>query len=390
MIKIYYDKRKYKNIDIKKEIDEFIININNKQLKLIEDNSYEIFKFCTTFFCKYCDNVTYIDEYCIEHYDKCNKNDIRAEYINKCYKEINNYSTNINKLFKKYHTSSIMYMNKIYKILNYYNKHIFKKFNVTPYYSDFNIKQNEYLDYNQISFKFDEIIHNNFIEYQRKYKINCEIKVNIIILLILLNKKIIRKLQITQNFIKKIKKNKNIPKYIASSNSIKLFYRIINSPIVNYIEYINTEYIIYIYDNQLKKIRESRVDIFIILNIDNTYHKLIIETDEKHHYMLNNIDTMTLDFYKDNYAIKSKTSILRIDIDDRIDEININFTLFLIHHLIKTKEPIYYFNDKYINFRNKIEKYNNIHKINQNMCIVPRILEKGTITIGKTIIGIYT
>ena len=50
MIKIYYDKRKYKDIDIKKGIDEFIININNKQLKLIEDNSYEIFKFCTTFF----------------------------------------------------------------------------------------------------------------------------------------------------------------------------------------------------------------------------------------------------------------------------------------------------------------------------------------------------
>ena len=198
-----------------------------------------------------------------------------------------------------------------------------------------------------------------------------------------------RKMQITNKFIKNLKNAINIPNYIVASNSITLMQQIINSSIVNYIEFINTEYILHVFEYESKKCRDYRVDIFIILKIDNTYHKIIIETDEKHHSKFNNIEFNKSDFCKDKYAIETKTSILRLNVDKRIDDEIIKLTLFLISHIIETKKPIYYFNEKYIKIRNKIEEENNLYNICENICLTDKKLERGTISIGKNIIGIY-
>jgi hypothetical protein len=400
MSNIYYDKRKYKNIHIRKLIDEFIINFNTKQFKIIDENEneYEIFKYCNSFFCKSCNDITYKDEYCVEHYDKYDKNNNIDNYINKCRDEIKNNELDINKIFRKYHKSSLTMMFKIYKIIKYFYDKIFPQFNQNPYYrnvekdAENNILQKQYINYNEIAFKFDENMKGKYCEYKTdkiNYKNKNKNKVNVIVLLILIEKKISRKMQITNMFIKKLKKGDDIPRYMVASNSITLMQQIINSSIINYIEFINTEYILHVLEYESKKCRDYRVDIFMILKIDNIYHKIIIETDEKHHSKLNNIEFNKSDFCKDKYAIETKTSIFRLNIDERVNDETIKLTLFLINQIFETKGPIYYFNENYIKLRNKIERENKLHNICENICLTDKKLEKGTISIGGNIIGIY-
>lgn len=55
-------------------------------------------------------------------------------------------------------------------------------------------------------------------------------------------------MQITNKFIKKLKMGDDMPRYMLASNSITLMQQIINSSIVNYIEFINTEYILHVFE----------------------------------------------------------------------------------------------------------------------------------------------
>jgi len=139
-------------------------------------------------------------------------------------------------------------------------------------------------------------------------------------------------------------KNNHIKKIYIGNNDI-LYQHIINSKINKYIEYITPEYSIYNINNN----NHLRFDLYIILNIDNNYFELCIETDEKYHRSQFNKN----DMIKDNILIDSNISFIRIDIEKKITDKEINFVLFCIEYLIKTKSPIYYFSDKYIENINK-------------------------------------
>lgn len=132
--------------------------------------------------------------------------------------------------------------------------------------------------------------------------------------------------------------SKTITKTFIGNNE-KLYNYIFNSNIMHYIEYIETERNVKINNHSL------RFDIYIIIKHGLKYLKLVIETDEKHHY---DITTNDYDIFKDNYCIRNNISMLRLNIYDTLTDNHLNFTLFFIKYLIEYGKPIYYFSNKYI------------------------------------------
>ena len=141
----------------------------------------------------------------------------------------------------------------------------------------------------------------------------------------------------------KTKRNKIFNRKVYIGNNDVLYQRILNSKLNKYIEYITPEYSIY------NKGIELRFDLYIILNVDNIYIEVCIETDEIYHrnaFYQN-------DMIKDNVLIDANISFIRLDIDKEIKDKEINYILFCIEYIIKTKSPLYYFSDDYIENMNQ-------------------------------------
>jgi hypothetical protein len=208
----------------------------------------------------------------------------------------------------------------------------------------------KFINYKNINTIFDESIKNKI---KNKEYTESDYKINIYIMILYLQKKF-SNFQINLKFFTyKLKNIEYKQKFKKIQNNILLYNKIIDSNVINYIDYINTEHTINISKHKL------RFDIFILLRIDNEYIKIIIETDEDAHFTYNK-KSLKYDYYKDKYSIKNGYSMIRINLNkNKLSNEDIKFVLFCINYIIETKKPIYYFSKKYIDYLQSID--NNIY-----------------------------
>ncbi len=352
-IEIVYNKYLYNNYD--NFISLIINNFQNKQILLNRTNKNKIrdeicmnislIKLLDNNYCELCNKYADYYGYCINHYDQEIINNHRINYLkdinsstDKKTHFLNYYKEYIN--FIKMSKNKILhirqhYSDKIYSILNFTLQNNSKESNLKYIDCDYNI------DYNKINVIFNDDIAidiiSDFYNYTRKKE------QNIIILLIFLLKKYTYDSFIFYDLYKN--PNKNITKNTFIGNNNILYNHIYNSKLINNIEYMETEKLVHIDNHSL------RIDIYIILktfndNYEYEYFELFIECDEKHHIhnTKNNYDLL-----KDKYCISNNISLLRLNLEkNKITTKDINFCLFFMEYLIKYKQSIYYFSDKYI------------------------------------------
>ena len=404
-IEIVYNKYLYNNHD--KFISLIINNFQNKQILLNRNNKNKIrdeicmnislIKLLDNNYCELCDKYADYYGYCINHYDQELINNYRITYI----KDINS-SNHIKSYFLNYYKEYINfikmsknnilhirqhYFDKIYSTLNFTLQNNSKESNLKYINCDYNI------DYNKLNVIFNDNIAieiiNDFYNNTRKKE------QNIIILLIFLLKKYTYDSFIFNNLYEN--PSKNITKKTFIGNNNILYNHIYNSKIINNIEYMETEKLIHIDNHSL------RIDIYIILktfndNYEYEYFELFIECDEQHH--IHNREN-NYDLLKDKYCITNNISLLRLNLDDnKLNTNDINFCLFFMEYLIKYKQSIYYFSDKYIhthkvlltknddiisfgsnNLRFNINKYNELNDIKNidkliKSCYLTSIIDK--------------
>ena len=314
----------------------------------IRDNichNIELLKLINLNYCIKCNKYADYIGFCIEHFNQSELNKYVSTFYNSIHNLSDDESININNYLKQY--KEIIWKNsrKTKEIIKYYN---------TNFFFSFILKDNNLIKYIDSKYNIDydniNVIFNDKISYNIITKFNYTEKreLNLIILLTFLYKKY----EYDKYIYDIIINNKKFPNVFIGNNNI-LYNYIFNSNIINDIEFIDTEYLVHIDNHPL------RFDIYIIIKIFDgkkyNHHKLVIETDETHHYVNNN----NYDILKDKYCIQNQISLLRLHIDNKKISINeINFCMFFIKYLIKHKEPIYYFSEKYI--------YSHKIKINSN------------------------
>lgn len=345
-------------------------NMSNKQKNLIlykninlniRDtvcNNINILKLINLNYCNECNKYADYIGLCVDHFNQ----NLINKYINEYYEYINNHPEHneyIQNYLHEYHKIIVKYKNMCKQILDCYNKNTLVTFDMNK-----NINYTQYInkiydiDYDKINVYFDKNIVCDLIE---QYNLKQIEQIDIIILIKFLHRKYKFDTYIYENiFIK------NKPTNIFIGNNNILFNHIFNSNLIYNIEYIDTEYPVNINGHTL------RFDIYIIMKVMDIscdkprfrYFKLVIETDENHHY---NINSNTSDKLKDKYCIENELSLLRIDVtlnNNKLSEQNIEFCLFFMKYLITIKEPIYYFSSKYIDtHKNKLQNIN-INDIN--------------------------
>ena len=368
---IYYNKHKFETIDNLQEIDNIITNINELKYNFnIDNKNYNIFKIFSSLYCLVpeCNKFNCKNGFCYKHF--LNKN--VEEYVNICISEIKNNYNEIKKIQNEYRIF-FAEQNKHYCILN--NSYLIYlytncNFNIQKEYIEHNKKyiNNKHIDYESINVKFDKNIINKIKLFLKNNDINTiDRNINIYNIINLLHKKFLNYQCGLSNFIYHIRNNKSInTKLRKIENNVILYNHILESHLIKYIDFINTEHSIYISKHVL------RADIYLILCINNNYFEMIIETDEDHHitfdekYSEKYIKYQKYDYYKDKYAIKKGISIVRIDIkNNKINNENIDLALFCINYVIETQKPLYCFNKKYINYKKSInnDKYNEFSDI---------------------------
>jgi hypothetical protein len=322
---------------------------------IFENNPYEhikILNLLNNYYCDKCDKYADYIGLCIDHF---NQNDIHKyifEFKDTLKKMNDDEKKNIFNYINTYRNHLLGTKNKLKDIIKYYNNNISKLFKYCQP-KNINIINTENIDYNNLNVIFnDKISYKIITTFYNTPPIR---EINIIILLTFFYKKYKYELY----FIDGQLFRNNLRKIFIGNNNI-LYNSIFNSNIIHYIDIIDAEHLIYINNHAL------RFDLFIILKIfskdfEYIYYKLVIETDEKHHY----INETNHDILKDKYCIDNNISLLRLHIDknNKISQENINFCLFFIKYLIKTQKTMYYFYDKYINTNNNNNINNNIEKI---------------------------
>ncbi len=324
-------------------IDDLLKNLYNKNQVLFKNkNNCERDNYCNNIlflklfdlnYCNNCNNYSDYVGYCINHINKTT-----LEYH---FDEFKKIFINIEKNYSKYINN---YLNEI---INYYTLNITKLSQILKYYEknilciyDFsiNVDNTIYIDdeYNINYYKINTIFNDDkcHIVINDFYKKNSNL-INIICLLTFLYKKYKYQKYLLLNMYN----NKTITKTFIGNNE-RLYNYIFNSNIMHYVEYIETERNVKISNHSL------RFDIYIIVKHGLKYLKLVIETDEKHHY---NVTTNDYDILKDKYCIQNNISMLRLDICDTLTDNQLKFTLFFIKYLVEYGKPIYYFSNKYIN-----------------------------------------
>ncbi len=368
---IYYNKHKFENENNLQEIDNIITNINKLKYNFnINNKNYNIFKIVSSLYCLVpeCNKFNCKNGFCYIHFS--NKNN--EEHINICVSELKNNYNDIKKIQNEYRLFFAEQI-KHYCILNKsYLKYLYKNcnFNIQLEYIEHNKKyiNNKHIDYESINVKFDKNIINKINLFLKNTDINTiDRNINIYNIINLLHKKFLNYQCGLNNFIYHIKNNKSInTKLRKIENNIILYNHILESHLIQYIDFINTEHSLYISNHVL------RADIYLILYVNNNYFEMIIETDENHHITFNEkyneeyTKYLKYDYYKDKYAIKKGISFIRIDIkNSKINDENIDLALFCINYIIETQKPLYYFNKKYINYKKSIniDKYNEFSDI---------------------------
>ena len=347
-IDIYYSPFLYEYNDfLSKLIENFTISdnlqkdmiLNRCTANKIRDkicHNIELLKLINLNYCIKCNKYADYIGLCIEHFNQSELNKYVSTFYNSILNISDDESININNYLKEY--KEIIWKNsrKTKEIIKYYH---------TNFFFSFILKGNNLIKYIDSKYNIDyeniNVIFNDKISYNIITKINYIEKreLNLIILLTFLYKKY----EYDKYIYNIIINNKKFPNIFIGNNNI-LYNYIFNSNIINDIEFMDTEYLVHIDNHPLK------FDIYIIIKIFDgikyNHHKLIIETDEKHHYVNNNIN---YDILKDKYCIQNQISLLRLHIDNKKISINeINFCMFFIKYLIKHKESIYYFSEKYI------------------------------------------
>lgn len=337
-------KNQYYDVDNKmiKHI-EYINNILNNNLYKKHDiiiNKYKIIKRFTTFICLKCTFYSEYFGYCISHHEQNElNNDIDDFY--------NNYISGNNKIEIRKCVKHIINLmceikSKLINIINFYYINIcYDKYKITtliPLYfkfDDLDIK-----DYDKYNIIFDNTISKNILSWDNNNIIN---ETKIIILSQFLFGIVNYNINYISNILYNFNKQKILHTKLFIGNNNILFKHIVNSHLNKYIEFISTE--------QSLRINKScyRIDLYILLNIDNTIFELCIETDEHHHH--NKI--IKSDIIKNNFMINKNISFIRITINKHIVKKNINFILFCIEYIVHTKKPLYYFSNEYIENNNK-------------------------------------
>lgn len=361
-IKILYNEYFYKPYN---QIIKLLINkYKNKQLILFSDernkerdiicNDIKLIKLLDNNFCEDCDNHADYFGYCIDHYNQDIINNYRNDFLNE-YEKCKITKDNFYKYNYQYYKIIKKFIKQLEKIYNYYFSDIFiyHNFEIQQKYKEINLKyiDDDYnIDYDSLNIIFDDNICYKIIQKFNE-KVNSEQE--IIIFLVFLMKKYKYDICICHDLIKN-PKNKLKTTFIGNNN--RLYNKIINSKLINRIEFIETEKLVNINGHKL------RFDIYLILRVidiyDNTinHFEIVIETDEKHHLNINNNE---YDILKDEYCIKNGISMIHIDIDDKITDNDINLCLFLLYYLKFHKKPIYYFPEKYIFSHQKTNKFRN-------------------------------
>ena len=361
-IKIYYNSTINScNKEISLILNEFHTS-KHKNLILYRNNtSYNRDKICEKInilklinlnYCNNCDRYADYLGFCLDHLDQ----KIIDQYISEYYEYINTYpehSEYIENFLIEYQQTIKRYIRSCKNILECYDKN-----NIVSY----DIQNNEYkqyinniydINYDKINIEFDKNIVIELLEEYNDIKIK---KIDIIILIKFLHRKYNYDMYVYENIFRK-----NSPTKIFIGNNNKLYNHIFNSNIIYNIEFIDTEYPLKIDGHTL------RFDIYMIIKVLDLdipkykYYKLVIETDENHHYCINNNN---YDKLKDRYCIENDISLLRIDVtqnNNKLSKQDIEFCLFFIKYLIKIKKPIYYFSSKYIDAHQQQIKNININ-----------------------------
>ena len=346
-IDIYYSPFLYEYNDfLSKLIEYFNICDNSKKDMILNRctnnkirdnicNNIELLKLINLNYCIKCNKYADYIGFCIEHFNQTELNKYVANFYNFVKNLDENKSIYINNYLKEYKENIWKNSRKIKEIIKYYNTNFFFSFILTDDYLIKYIDNKYNIDYDNINVIFNDKISYNIIT---KFNYTEKRELNLIILLTFLCKKY----EYDKYIYDIIIKNKKFPNVFIGNNNI-LYNYIFNSNIINNIEFMDTEYLVHIDNHPL------RFDIYIIIKIFDgikyNHHKLIIETDEKHHYVNNN----NYDILKDKYCIQNQISLLRLHISNNKISINeINFCMFFIKYLIKHKGTIYYFSEKYI------------------------------------------
>jgi hypothetical protein len=363
---------KIKN-DLTKLIDDLNSDTFEYNFKVENADKFIIFKHYKTLKCNFCDKLAYGNTSCINHYyDHIHdeKTDVECKQeilqntreIRKIHK---NFATKISEKLRFHTIMNTYYINNIFPNLNFNNQ-----ISVIKNNSQYIIKD-RYVKYEEINTKFDKQIIQQIKDFIKSNNISkIPRKINIFIFTELLHKNISKYQQSLSNKIYKIIKYNKTYKIYKIPNNIILYYKIIDSHLINYIDYITTEYKLLINNTYLK------ADIYMILHIDNNNFQVIIETDEQHHtnkkYRLEY--SQINDNYKDIFAIKYGISFIRLNIDKVIKNRDIDRALFCIEYIILTKKPVYYFNKEYIKYKNNIY-INNTTNIIRNPKKIKKIME---------------
>lgn len=339
---LIYDRFKF--CTCREFIDNLILNFKNKNQVLFGNNkNVTRDTFCNNIpflrlldlnFCEECTNYADYVGYCINHIDKYKIQTTQYTFINS---------------ISKYNKEEIEYINSyLYELNNYYNKNILKlKLTIKKYkeimlplydFSNQTTDNKQYINnkYNIDYYSLNTIFKNKFIVDIIPYFNNTNMRnIDLINLIVFLLKK-----YSYQKYILDTIKYKRLISTTFISNSELLYNHIFNSNIMFYTEFIETEKNISVDNHTL------RFDIFMIVRFGLKYLTLVIETDEQHHY---NKSNNKYDILKDKYCIENGISLLRLHIDKKINDGQINFAFFFIKYLIKYGHPIYYFSDRYIN-----------------------------------------
>lgn len=348
---------KYKNNQLILFCDE-----KNKERDVI-CNDIKLIKLLDNIFCEVCDNYNDYFGYCIEHYNQDIINICRNDFLND-YNKCQNKKENFYKYNYEYYKTIKKFTKQLTKIYNYYfsDIFIFHNFEIQKKHIDINLKylNNIYnIDYNSLNIILDDNICYKIIQ---KFNKKENYTHNIIVFIVFLMKKYKYDISIYHNL---IKNPKNASKNTFIGNNNILYNKILNSKIINNIEFIETEKSININGHIL------RFDIYLILKVTDIYNmtinhfEIVIETDESHHLCMN---TNEYDILKDEYCIKNGISMIHIDIiNDKITDNEINLCIFLLYYFKFYNKPIYYFSEKYILKHQKINKIINNDGMNDNI-----------------------